>query len=375
MRRGDIMETKCQPLIEILSKIPDFRKEKGKRHPLPAVLALACVAMMCGAKGYSAIAEWGRNYGKEISKALGFTHEKTPCAATFCNIFRKLEVQLMESILGQWADSISSALGIAIDGKTLRGSAKQGSGITHLLSAVSHGLGLTLAQSSIDSKTNEIGGICELLKSLVIEGRIITVDALLTQRKVSQEIIDGHGDYVMIVKENQKALRNDVKTVFDGPCTHLLRKWSDETIGIGHGRIEKRFLTSSDELKGYSDWPGLHQVFELTRTMVTKKTGEVSKETVYGMTSLSPEEASASRLNDLVRSHWHIENKVHWVRDVVYDEDSSQVRCGNTPQVMSAIRNTVIGLMRHSGITNIASACRMFSAKPKKALELIGVRL
>ncbi len=379
MRRGDIMETKCQPLIEILSKIPDFRKEKGKRHPLSAVLALACVAMICGAKGYSAIAEWGRNYGKEISTALGFTHEKTPCAATFCNIFRKLEVQLMESILGQWADSISSSisssLGIAIDGKTLRGSAKQGSGITHLLSAVSHELGMTLAQCSVDGKTNEIGTICELLKSLVIEGRIITVDALLTQRKVSQEIIDGHGDYVMIVKENQKALMNDVKTVFDGPCTHLLRKWSDKTTDMGHGRIEERFLTSSDELKGYSDWPGLHQVFELTRTVITKKTGEVSKETVYGITSLSPDEARAKQLNDLVRSHWHIENKVHWVRDVVYDEDRSQVRCGNTPQVMSSIRNTVIGLMRHSGITNIASSCRMYSAKPKKALRLIGIMM
>jgi predicted transposase YbfD/YdcC len=379
MRRGDIMETKCQPLIEILSKIPDFRKEKGKRHPLPAVLALACVAMMCGAKGYSAIAEWGRNYGKEISKALGFTHEKTPCAATFCNIFRKLEVKLMESILGQWADSISSAVGsavgIAIDGKTLRGSVKQGSGITHLLSAVTHGLGITLAQSSVDSKTNEIGWIGELLKSLVLEGRIITVDALLTQRKVSQEIIEGGGDYVMIVKENQKALMDDVKTVFDGPCSHLLRKCSDKTTDVGHGRIEERFLTSSDELKGYSDWPELHQVFELTRTFITKKTGEVSKETVYGITSLSPDEASAKRLNDLVRSHWHIENKVHWVRDVIFDEDRSQVRCGNTPQVMSAIRNTAIGLMRHSGIVNIASACRRFSAKPKMALELIGIRI
>ena len=369
------METECQPLIEILSKIPDFRKEKGKRHPLPAVLALACIAMMCGAKGYIAIAEWGRNYGKEISKALGFTHEKTPCVATFCNIFRKLEVQLMESILGQWADSISSAVGIAIDGKTLHGSAKQGSGITHLLSAVTHGLGLTLAQSSVDSKTNEIGEISELLKSLVLEGRIITVDALLTQRKVSQDIIEGCGDYVMIVKENQKALMDDVKTVFDGPCSHLLRKWSDETIDIGHGRIEKRFLTSSDELKCYSDWPGLHQVFELTRTIVTKKTGEVTKETVYGITSLSPEESSSLRLLDLVRSHWHIENKVHWVRDVIFEEDRSQVRCGNTPQVMSAIRNTVIGLMRHCGITNIASACRRFSARPELALELIGVRM
>jgi len=93
--------THCRPLVEILAEIPDFRKEKGKRHPLPAVLALSCVAIMCGAKGYCAIAEWGRNYGKEISKALGFTHEKTPCAATFCNIFRKIDTRIMESKLGE----------------------------------------------------------------------------------------------------------------------------------------------------------------------------------------------------------------------------------------------------------------------------------
>jgi hypothetical protein len=93
--------THCRPLVEILAEIPDFRKEKGKHHPLPAVLALSCVAIMCGAKGYCAIAEWGRNYGKEISKALGFTHEKTPCAATFCNIFRKIDTRIMESKLGE----------------------------------------------------------------------------------------------------------------------------------------------------------------------------------------------------------------------------------------------------------------------------------
>jgi predicted transposase YbfD/YdcC len=367
--------TQSRPLVEILAEIPDFRKDKGKRHPLSAVLSLACVAIMCGAKGYSAIAEWGRNYGKEISKALGFTYKKTPCSATFCNIFRGLDIKLMESKLGQWANGISSVTGISIDGKTLRGSVKQNSGITHLLSAVSHGLGMTLAQCSIDSKTNEIGAISEVLKSLVLQGRIITVDALLTQKKVSQDIIEGGGDYVMVVKENQKSLLDDVRTVFDGPCTHLLRKWSFEITDSGHGRIEKRFLTSSDELKGYTTWPGLHQVFGLTRIVVSKKTGELRKETVYGITSLSPEQAAPFRLLELVRNHWHIENKSHWVRDVTFDEDHSQVRCGNTPEVMSALRNTVIGLMRHCGITNIASACRRFSAQPLFALELIGIKM
>lgn len=367
--------TQVRPLVEILAEIPDFRKEKGKRHPLPAILALACVAIICGVKGYCAMAEWGRNYGKEISKALGFTHKKTPCAATFCNIFRKLDTKFMESILGQWADSIFSTTGIAIDGKALLGSAKQGSAVHYLLSAVSHGLGLTLAQSSVDSKTNEIGVIGEVLKNLVLEGRIITVDALLTQKKVSQDIVDGGGDYVMIAKENQKSLLDDVKTTFDGPCSRFLRKWSDETVDMGHGRIETRFLTSSDELKDYSNWPGLHQVFELTRTVIIKKTGKTRKETVYGITSLSPEEASPKRLLEIVRNHWHIENKSHWVRDVTFDEDRSQVRSGNTPQVMASLRNTVIGLMRHSGISNIASACRKYSAQPKLALELIGIMM
>lgn len=279
----------------------------------------------------------------------------------------------MESKLGEWADMISSITGISIDGKTLRGSAKQGSRITHLLSAVSHGLGLTLAQSSVDSKTNEIGEICYILKNLVVKGRVITVDALLTQVKVSQDIIDRGGNYVMIVKENQKGLFDDVKTIFDGPSSHLLRKWTDETIDIGHGRIEQRVLTSSDELKGYSDWPGLCQVFKLTRAIINKKTGEVSNETDYGITSLSPAEGPPKRLLEIVRSHWHIENKSHWVRDVTFDEDRSQVRSGNTPQVLALIRNTIIGLMRHSGITNIAQACRKFSAQPVLALELIGI--
>ena len=128
--------TQSRPLVEILAEIPDFRKDQGKRHPLSAILALACVAIMCGAKGYLAMSEWGRNYGKEISKALGFTHQKTPCSATFCNIFRKLDIKLMESKLGEWANNVSSVTGISIDGKTLHGSVKQNSGITHLLNVV-----------------------------------------------------------------------------------------------------------------------------------------------------------------------------------------------------------------------------------------------
>lgn len=373
------MEDKCPPLIDILSEIPDFRKAKGRRHPLSAILALACVAMMCGYKSYRAFSEWGRNYGKEFMEVLGFTHEKGPCAATFSIIFRRINVVFLEKKIGGWAESLLCAIkgcdNIALDGKTAKGSRKQGSSVSHFLSALGHELGLTLAQSGVDSKTNEIGVVHEVLKNLVLEGRIVTVDALLTQRKVAEDILDGGGDYVMIVKENQEKLLDDVKTVFHGPFSGLLEKSSDETLDMGHGRIEERHLTASDELSDYSDWPGLEQVFELTRTTTFKKTGEVRKETVYGITSLTSEEAGPLRLLELIRCHWHIENKSHWVRDVTFGEDHSQVRCGNAPQVMAALRNTVIGLIRSAGRTNIAAACREFAAKPGIALELVGIRM
>lgn len=379
MEWGDIMEEECRPLIDILSEIPDFRKAQGKRHPLPAILALACVAMMCGYKSYRAFSEWGRNYGKEFMEAMGFTHENGPCAATFSIIFRRINVKLLEKKIGAWAESLLCAIkgrdNISLDGKTARGSLKQGSSVSHFLSAVGHAMGLTLAQSGVDRKTNEIGVVHEVLKNLVLEGRIVTMDALLTQRKVAEDVLDGGGDYVMIAKENQPALLDDVKTVFDGPFSSMLDTSSAETLDIGHGRIEERHLTVSDELSGYSDWPGLEQVFELTRTTTFKKTGKVRKETVYGITSLTSEEAGPLRLLELIRCHWHIENKSHWVRDVTFGEDHSQIRCGNAPQVMAALRNTVIGLIRSVGRANIAAACREFAAQPGMALELVGIKL
>jgi hypothetical protein len=147
------------------------------------------------------------------------------------------------------------------------------------------------------------------------------------------------------------------------------------TLDLGHGRIEQRGLHTSDVLRGYSDWPGRAQVFRLERQVIIKKTGEVRQEVVAGVTSLAPERVDAAQLLALVRGHWCIENQAHWVRDVTFDEDRSQVRCGNIPQVMVALRNTVIGLMRWAGYTNMAAACRRFAAQPMAALHLIGITL
>ena len=379
---------KCRSLMDILSEIPDFRKAKGKRHKLSAILAMSCVAILCGARTYTAIADWGRNHDRRFIKALGFTHKKTPCIATLHLIFKKLDIKLLEAKLGEWAEGILSqeqesvageavaGEAVAVDGKALRGSLKQDADISYLLSAVSHQVGLTLAQCSVDfkdgDKTNEIGAMPELLQNLVLEGKIITADAMHTQRKTCQTIVDGGGDYVMIVKDNQHKLLDDATTTFHGPFSPMLEKSYDSTVDAGHGRIEKRSLTACGELPHYMDWPGLKQVFMVERSTTIKKTGEYYAETVYGITSFTPEQAEASRLSGLVRGHWCIENKSHWVRDVTFDEDRSQVRSGNIPQVMAALRNTAIGLMRWAGKTNIAGACRTFAAKPRLALKLIG---
>ena len=150
----------------------------------------------------------------------------------------------------------------------------------------------------------------------------------------------------MIVKENHPQWLDDIETVFVLPPIAGERRTAAATLDLGHGRIEQRWLQTSNVLGGYSDWPGLAQVFRLERQVIIKKTGEVREEVVAGITSLVPERADAARLLALVRGQWQIKHQSHWVRDVTFDEDRSQVRCGNIPQVMAALRNTVIGLMR-----------------------------
>src|SRR5262247_383784 len=233
---------------------------------------------------------------------------------------------------------------------------------------------VTLAQHAVDAKTNEITQVETVLHHLVLQGRVWTMDALLTQRYVAQTIVEKGGDYVMIVKENQPQLRADIELVFTLPPAGD-RQETVRTVDIGHGRIEQRNLTTSAALVGYSDWPGLAQVFELGRHVITQKTGKERVEVVYGVTSLRPERATPERLLALVRGQWQIENQSHWVRDVTFEEDRSQVRCGNLPQVLAALRNTVIGLLRWAGYANIAAACRWLAAQPLQALALIGIEL
>ena len=388
-------KTQSRHLIDILAEIPDPRNAKGKRHPLRAILALSVIAIMCGYRSYSAIAHWGRTYSPALIQALGFTRAQTPCAATLHNLFKRLDIDKLEAVLSQWVtqtlqsvSGTSGAMAVAIDGKTLRGSAKQNASVSHLLSVVSHQLGVTITQKAVDTKTNEIPISTEILSAFDVTGKIVTTDALLTQRDFCQKVCALDADYVVPVGLNHKQLHHDIRCLFDPPTEisptqpafntlqQMHTEWNQtldtyQTVEKSHGRIETRTLTASTALNDYIQWPGVEQVFEFSYQRIDISTGQVKQKTQYGITSLTPSQASAKDLLTLRRGHWTIENQSHWVHDVVLGEDASQVRCGVIPQVMSALRNTALAVLRFAGYDGMAQAMRYCAAHPRHAVKLI----
>ncbi len=354
-------------LKDALAEVVEFRQPRGRRYELLSVLLLCCVAVMCGYRSQAAIAEWGTNYGRKWLSRLGIKRRHGPSQPTLHRILKGIDCEQLERVVGQWAELVMESYspkppaleGLAVDGKSLCGSQRQGAEDAHLLSALSHRLGVVMAQVAVEDSTNEIGQVDELLAALVLEGRVITADSLLTQREIAQRIIDGGGDYLLPVKENQPCLREDIALVF--AASKLLQDTITEarTVDQHGGRIEERRLRASTALCGYTDWPGHRQVLEIERIITNKGTGETRHEVAYAITSLSAERATTRQLLQLWREHWHVENKLHWVRDVTFDEDRSQVRVGHIPQVMAALRNVAISLLRLCGAENIAAATRV----------------
>ena len=384
-------------LPDILAAVPDPRHKKGRRHPLVAILALIVIGLMSNHKGYTSIATWARGQ-PELAKALGFRSRKTPCAATLHNLLKRLDVMSLEASLTKWAFSKLESLqvlktqhlqGVAIDGKELCGSKDPETGYrTHLLSAVSHELGITLAQCPVSGKTNEIPISTKLLKALDIAGKVVTTDALLTQRTFCKEVIKHQADYALPVKENQKQMYHDITQLFqplsetDTPEVEKRRFQNLHTqegahldtyteVEKAHGLTTTRTLTTSTLLTDYINWPGLAQVYQYHSQRESTKTGQITHQTQYGITSLSVESATAEDLLKLRREHWTIENKVHWVRDNVLGEDASQARTGSLPQVMAALRNTALSVLRFDGRTKISETIRFFASEPIRAVKLI----
>ncbi len=210
-------------LLDMLAKLRDPHKEKGKRHPLKSILALLVIGLMCGHKGWTSIATWARS-----QPALGFTHKKTPSASTIHNLLKKLDAEALGETLTHWVKTVIKSRAdltrcldaVAIDGKTMRASQRSGAITSHLLSVVSHELGVTLTQRSVSDKTNEIPISTEILKAFDVSGKVITTDALLTQRTFCHAIIAGDGDYLLPVKDNQPELLGAIEKLFqDIPVT------------------------------------------------------------------------------------------------------------------------------------------------------------
>ena len=378
--------------------MPDPRHKKGRRHPLDAILALLVIGLMSNHKGYTSIAAWARTQ-PELTKALGFGSATPPCAATIHNVLKRLDVVSLEASLTKWVFSkledfqgleTNDFEGVAMDGKELCGSKDPETGFrTHLLSAVSHEVGVVLAETAVSGKTNEIPISTELLKTFDVVGKVITTEvSLLTQKTFCKEVIQRQADYAMPVKANHKQMYTDIRQLFeplsetDTPEVEKRRFENLHTeinahldtytdTQTSHGFTTTRTLTASTALTDYIQWPGLAQVYQYHTQRENIKTREISSQTQYGITSLTPEDASAKDLLKLRREHWTIENKVHWIRDTLFGEDASQARTGRLPHVMAALRNTAMSILRFDGRTKIAEALRFFAAEPILAVNTI----
>jgi len=364
-------------LVGILAEIPDPRHEQGKRYPLDAMLTLVVVGVLCGYQSLRAIAEWGPNYGEEYADRLGFNEHGYPAQASWYRVLRQVDVEVLEEKVRRWVEGVlrpdeGERLGLSIDGKTLRVSRKMGASNSHLLSAVVHGLGVVVGQRAVDDHTNEIGQMKPLLLDLALERRVVTTDGLLTQKTVAQTIVDEGGDYVLPVKDNQPATKEAIAEWFaEEPLPYEEANQTAQRVEKGHDRLTLRRLEATTVLNDYLDWKGLAQTFKLTRRFVRLSTGEVQEQTVYGITSLAPDEADAEALLTFIQQHWTIENKLHWVKDVVLDEDHCQLRKGRTHHLMALFRSLALSLLRLNGHEHIASSLRTLAAQPDKALNLV----
>ena len=256
------------------------------------MLSLICFGLLCGCRDLAAIAHWERVMKPAHLRQLGFTHPLSPCATTLQTLLSALDRTELEDRFSAWLLTSLEVTGIAIDGKTLRGSRKQGMEKAHVLSAVTHGLGCILAQVAVQDKTNEIGALPSLLKRLALEGRIVTVDALFTQRKLAQQIVAAQGHYVMLAKGNQESLRQEMETLLRLEARYGEPLDQVYTCEKSHGRLNERSVSLAVIPPDLQDWPGIQQAFAVTRRSF--RDGRQAEETVYGLTSLPRAQANAA---------------------------------------------------------------------------------
>ena len=366
----EMMVFDVDSLGERLRTLTDKRHRRGVRYQLDVLLVLLVLAKLGGADHPSAIGDWLRSRSKVLRAALHLPFPRLPHANTFRRIMEEVvspeELETTFSAFIRTLPGVGRSVLIAIDGKTVRGTiGEQHPQGEHLLCAYLPQEGVVLFQVPAGVKDNEISVAPTLLHGLDLRGKIVMGDAMHTQRAASVQIQDAGGDYIWLAKDNQPTLHADIATLFapaeptvlGGQIPHDFQ--TAQTCDKGHGRLNRRHITVSSELTGYTDWPGLAQVFQIERERVQTKTSKITHETVCGLTSLTRAHASPKRLLDLVRSYWGIENGLHYCRDVTFHEDRTRMTLGNTGRIMAIVNNLVITLLRLAGATNLAHARRL----------------
>lgn len=369
-------------LYQHLENLTDRRDPHGVRYPLAVALVFIILAKLAGGQEPRGIAQWVALRKDLLKASLHFERDTTPAAITYSRILGKAvdvnELQRAVSSFLLCRCDAGQAVEISLDGKALRGTipAGQRQGL-HLLAAYLPDAGIVLMQMEVGAKENEIVAAPRLLKCVDLRGKVVTGDAMFTQKELSRQVVEAGGHYVWSVKENQPGLRADIESLFEieegktklKPMANDLRR--AETTDKQHGRLEQRRITSSGLLEGRVDWPGLRQVFKIERGVEEIATGKRRKEKVYGVSSLRAKQANAERLLEIVRKHWMIENGLHYRRDWSLREDYCRLRIGEAAQAMAVINNLVVGLVLRQGFKYLPDARRTYSARPLEGLKLI----
>jgi predicted transposase YbfD/YdcC len=372
-------------LRDVLSGVVDPRKRRGVRHSLVVVLTVAVCAVAAGARSFVTVAEWVADLPVEVATMLG-THRRCPSESTIRRVLGNLDADRFDAVIGAFVQRLCAQVApagrrrvLAVDGKSLRGSRHvDGDGVQagqHLLAVIDQHTRVVLGQTAVDGKTSEINRFTPLIDTLTgidLAGAVITADALHTQREHVTDLHTRGAHWVLTVKGNQPRLRRQLAEL---PWREIDE--SHRSTETGHGRREIRVLKVVTIAAGI-EFPHARQAIQLTRRTrpVSARTGKKGRwhtETVYAITDLAPHAARPEELAAWIRGHWQIENSLHWVRDVTYAEDLSQVRTGNAPQVMASLRNLAISLHRLTGATNIAKALRHHARDALRLLHLLKI--
>lgn len=356
-------------LMSVLTGVPDPRARRGRRYPLAGLLAVAISAVVAGARSFAAIGEWAAALPAESLTALGL--DTAPEASNLRKLFARVDAAALDLQLAAYAWSRVRTIDgpggarrvIAIDGKTVCGARSATTTAPHLIAALDHARGVVLGQSAVAAKSNEIPAVRDLLASFDpadLHGSVITVDAMHTQTDTAKTITDAGAHYVFTVKGNQPKLYQALKKL---PWTTM--PVASQSTDRGHGRRVTRTIKVADA-PPWIGFPGATQIAQLRRTRT--KAGKKSIEVIYLITSADHAIATPATLAAWVQGHWAIENALHWVRDVTYAEDASQVRTRNSPHIMASLRNTAIGLLRLAGSENIAAALRHHARDPQRTV-------